>query len=238
MSKITSTDLREGLQAVLYIALSYIFLGLAAGFALREAGFSSFQILFMSLTAFTGAGQFMAASMVTVGASALSIVIMTLFLNLRMSLQTSSLSPHVQNESMPFLMLFGQTTADEAYGVNIYEFNNNATWSPQKAIVANIGAYLIWVMSSYAGALMGSVISIPTDLVNYILIAMFISMALDQIESKTHAIVALVAGISVVALKIAINNNIVIVFGTVIAATVGYLITEKKQESIHQKVGE
>jgi 4-azaleucine resistance transporter AzlC len=199
---------------------------LAAGIALYEAGFTPFFILLMSLFVFTGAGQFMAASMTAAGAAAPSIIIMNLFLSLRMSLMTSSLAPNINHRSAPFLVLFGHSTADESFGVNTYAFSNDEDWTPNKALAANIIPYLVWVASTYAGAVIGSSVDIPTTIVNYLLIAMFISMLVDQLSSAIYVLVAIVAMVLAVVLAVVLQNNISIVIAAVLASFIGYLIDE------------
>lgn len=222
----TFKDWKAGTQKSLFVVLSYIPLGLAAGIALYEAGFTPFFILLMSLFVFTGAGQFMAASMTTAGAAAPSIILMNLFLSLRMSLMTSSLAPNVNHRSAPFLTFFGHTTADESFGVNTYAFSNDKDWTPNKALAANIIPYLTWVVSTYAGAVIGSSVNIPTTIVNYLLIAMFISMLVDQLASSTYLLVAGMAMILAVILAVLLQNNISIVIAAALASLIGYLVDE------------
>lgn len=220
--------LQDSFQKIVFVALSYVPLGLACGIALQRVGFTPFGILMFSLLAFTGAGQFMTSSMVGAGASVPSIIILNLFLSLRMSLMTSSLSPFVRGRSKGFHALFGQSTADETYGVNVYEFENNPDWNANKALSASMIAYLTWAFSTWVGGLIGNAVDIPTTIINFLMTAMFISMMIGQFTRNTFLIAGLSSGILAIILKIIFQNNMALVFAAIIGSFIGYTLDNRK----------
>lgn len=223
-------DLIDSSQKMGMVALSYIPLGLASGIALSGVGFTPLGITLMSLIAFTGAGQFMTSSMVGLGASVPSILSLNLFLSLRMSLMTSSMSQYVQGRSKIFLALFGQTTADETYGVNIFQFENNIEWTQNKALYANVIAYSAWVVSNWIGGLIGTIGNIPVTVINFFMTAMFISLMLAQFVSRTYLIAGIFSGILAVILKIIFQNNMALVLAAIIGSFIGYSLDNIKNE--------
>lgn len=223
-----ASDWLAGLKKGIFVALSYIPLGLAAGFALEKVGFSALNIAYMSLSLFSGAGQFMTSSMVEEGASILSILLLNVFLSLRMALMTSSLSRYVRGQSPWFLTLFAHTTADEAFGINIYEFENDPDWTPNKAMATNLICFSTWVVATVIGALLGSQLSIPMVVVNYVMTAMFISFMISNFVSREYVVSGLLAGILAVILKLILNNNLGLVFAALIASFVGFYLSDKK----------
>lgn len=225
-------NLLDSFQKIVFVAMSYIPLGIACGIALDRIGMTPGGILTMSLLAFTGAGQFMTSSMIGAGASAISVITLNLFLSLRMSLMTSSLSQYVRGRSNLFLALFGQTTADETYGVNLYQFEHNPEWSANNALYANLIAYLTWVVSTWAGGMIGGAVNIPTTIINYIMTAMFISLMIGNLVSKTFIIAGLTSGILAIILKIIFQNNLALVFAAVIGSFVGYAIDNRSKEAV------
>lgn len=222
-------DFLNSLQKIIFVALSYIPLGLASGIALQRVGFTPWGILAMSLLAFTGAGQFMTSSMVAAGAAAPSIIILNLFLSLRMSLMTSSLSQFVRGKSKPFLALFGQTTADETFGVNFLEFETNPDWTPNKALTASAIAYLTWSVSNFVGGLIGNVVTIPTTVINFLMTAMFISLMISNLVTRTFVVAGFTAGILAVILKVIFENNMALVVAAIIGSFVGYYLETRKK---------
>lgn len=225
-------NLQDSFQKIVFVALSYIPLGLACGIALQRVGFTPLGIFMMSLLSFTGAGQFMTSSMVSAGASVPSILILNLFLSLRMSLMTSSLSQYVRGRSKSFLALFGQSTADETYGVNVYEFENNPDWTTNKALSANFMAYMTWVISTWAGGMIGSAVDIPTTIINFLMTAMFISMMISQFTTNTFIIAGLASGMLAIILKIIFNSNMALVIAAIIGSFIGYYLDTRKEEEI------
>jgi len=230
----TKKDWLEGFKQIIPVAASYIPLGIACGMALQDAGFSSVGIFLLSLLVYAGAAQFMAASMVAVGASVPSIILMTFFLNLRHILMSSSISSYLKKKSPSFMLLFSHTLSDEAFGVNIHRFTTK-NWSPEKGMAANLLGYSTWVFSTVAGGLIGTTLNIHTVVVNYVLIAMFICMLLDQFVSRTHLIVGIAAGVLAVILKIILQHNISLVIAAVLASLVGYLLDARQQEVVKKE---
>ncbi|WP_028273662.1 AzlC family ABC transporter permease [Atopococcus tabaci] len=225
----TKKDWLEGCKQMIPVAVGYIPLGIAGGMALQSAGFSTFGIFLMSLLVYAGAAQFMTASMAAAGATVPSIILMTFFLNLRHLLMSSSISGYLKKKSYPFLLLFSHTLTDEAFGLNTHRFTTG-NWSPEKGLAANILAYSSWVLSTVAGGMIGTTLHIHTAVVNYVLIAMFICMLLEQFVSKAHLVVGIVAGISAVILKALLQHNISLVIAALIASFAGYLLDSRRQE--------
>ena len=222
-------DFAAGIKKMIPVLLSYVPLGLAAGMLLSEAGFHPVGIGLMSLLVFAGAGQFMAASMVSAGASVVSIIAMVFFLNLRHLLLSSSMSEYLRGKKLPFLLLFSHTLVDESYAMNYTEFSMNPFWTTQNALAANLSGLTVWVCSTILGGLLGQFIPINALLVNYVLIAMFICMMVMQWGTKVHIVVSLVTGILSVLLLHLLKHNIALVIAALIGSFVGYYFDKQGQ---------
>ncbi|MCC5896179.1 MAG: AzlC family ABC transporter permease [Alkalibacterium sp.] len=213
----------SGIKASSPIMVSYIALGIACGIVLYDAGFSVSHIFIMSVLVYAGAAQFLAASMVVLGASFPSIIVMVFFLNLRHILMSASISGFVKNRSLKFLSLFGHTLSDETFGINYSKFQEG-WWTPSEALVTGVSNYGTWALSTAVGGMIGSQIPINTMIMNYALIAMFLCMMVLQFVSKPHIAAAGVSIILTVALTIVLQHNIALVIATVIASFVGYYV--------------
>lgn len=220
----------EGFKKIYPVMISYVPLGLACGMLLYDTGLSLIGIFLMSALVFAGAGQFMAASMIAAGATIPSIILMTFFLNLRHLLMSSSIAGFFKKRSIPFLMLFGHTLADEGYAINYTEFSTNEEWDPEKALTADLLAYFSWVASTVLGGYIGSTISLDPVLMNYVLIAMFACMLVNQFVSKVFMIVGAVAGVLSVILMMLLQHNIALVIAAVMASFVGYILDEQREK--------
>ncbi len=217
----------SGVKASSPIMVSYIALGIACGIVLYDAGFSVVQIFLMSLFVYAGAAQFLAASMVVLGASFPSIILMVFFLNLRHVLMSASISGFVKNRSLRFLGLFGHTLSDETFGINYSKFQLG-NWTPKEALVTSVSNYGTWVLSTMLGGVIGSQIPINTLIMNYALIAMFLCMMVLQFVSKPHIIAAAVSIIFTVILTIVLQHNIALVIATVLASFAGYYVETRE----------
>ncbi|MEG0442434.1 MAG: AzlC family ABC transporter permease [Carnobacterium sp.] len=222
---------QAGFKSIYPVLIGYIPLGMACGMLLYDAGFSIPAIFLMSLLVFAGASQFMAASMVVMGVTAPAIITMVFFLNLRHSLMSSSMSRYVKKSSVPFILLFSHTLADEAYAVNYNQFQNH-DWTAQKALAANLWAYLTWSISTAIGGWIGSTLAINTTIMNYVLIAMFIYLLANQLVSKLVVFVGLFSGVVSIILMVVLKHNIALVIAAILASFVGYFadsyLTKKK----------
>lgn len=218
----------NGMRASGPVVASYLALGLACGIVLQDAGFSLLGIFLMSLLVYSGAGQFLAASMVVLGAVHPAIILTIFFLNLRHVLMAASISKYVKERGIGYLSLFGQTLTDESYGVNYTKFRAGH-WSSNEALILNLTCHVSWIVGTVAGGLVGSQFTIDTVIMNYALIAMFICMMVNQFVSKTYIITALVSVVSTILLTILLKHNISIVIGAILSSCVGYYLETKTE---------
>ncbi|EHJ26895.1 AzlC family ABC transporter permease [Clostridioides difficile] len=106
-------QLRESFIASIPIFLGYIPIGIVGGILLQKSGLSPFQIALMVTLVFGGSSQFIAASMISTGASVTSIVLTTFIVNLRHFLMSSNLNMYIKNKSPKFILPFCHTITDE-----------------------------------------------------------------------------------------------------------------------------
>ena len=228
-------DWQDGLKIIFPVMLGYIPLGLACGMLLYDAGFDIVLILLMSLLVFAGAAQFMAASMVVVGATAPTIILMVFFLNIRHLLMSSSLSKYFNKSSIPFILFFSHTLADEAYAINYTQFQKEE-WTEYQALATNVLAYLTWAISTTIGGWLGSALTIDITIMNFVLIAMFIALLINQLVSKLFIIVGLVAGSLSVVLMQLLHHNIALVIAAILASLFGYWLDRNTDQQKPKEV--
>ena len=111
-------QLNESFIASIPIFLGYIPIGIVGGILLQKSGLSPFQIALMVTLVFGGSSQFIAASMISTGASVTSIVLTTFIVNLRHFLMSSNLNMYIKNKSPKFILPFCHTITDETFAVN------------------------------------------------------------------------------------------------------------------------
>lgn len=210
----------QGLEAGWPICLGYLPIGLAFGVLAQKAGLGPFEIGLMSVFVFAGSSQFIAVSMLSSGATILSIVLTTFIINLRHFLMSSALSVHLGWYRRRVLTLFSYGVTDESFAVNLSRFNEG-NWDLNRAFVVNHSANITWIISTTLGGYTGQFIPPRAFGIDYALTAMFICLLVLQLKKLRHVLTAVVAGISSVVIALAVPGNSYIVLASILAATIG-----------------
>ena len=217
---------KEGIKAGWPICLGYFPIGLAFGVLAQKAGLHPVEIGLMSLLVFAGSSQFVAVSMLSGGASVLSIVLTTFVINLRHLLMSSSLAVYLRSVSKSWTALFAYGVTDESFAVNLTRFRDS-NWDWRQALVVNQAANVAWVASSIVGAYSGQFIPAGAFGIDYALIAMFLCLLVFQLRGRLYALTAIVAGVLAVFLALLVPGNSYIVLASVLAALIGVVCRRK-----------
>ena len=99
------------------IMCSYLFVAMAYGMMMQEAGFAWYDSLLASLTIYTGAFQFVLITFLSSGASVLTIAVTALLMNSRQAFYSLSFVDKFKKmgRKMPYMI---HTMTDETYAVN------------------------------------------------------------------------------------------------------------------------
>ena len=222
----TRSVIVQGLISAWPICLGYIPVGLALGVIAQRAGLHPLEIGFMSLLVFAGSAQFIAVSMLSTGAGAASIIFTTFAVNLRHLLMSSSLALHLGNASKRILSLFAYGVTDESFGVNISKFRDE-NWDIKRALVVNHATNITWVASTIIGGYGGQLIPAGAFGIDYALIAMFIGLLVIQLKGRKYVMTAVIAGALAIILSLALPGYLYIVLASVVAATVGVVLSSR-----------
>lgn len=209
-----------GLLASGAVCLGYIPIGIAFGVLAQKAGFTPFETGLMSLLVFAGSSQFIAVSMFSAGAGAVSIIATTFVVNLRHLLMSSSLSLFLGRVERKKLFAFSYGITDESFAVNISKFKNG-DWDINRALVVNFSTNIMWILSTVAGGYGGQFIKPHSFGIDYALTAMFICLLVFQLKGRIYFFTALLAGILAVILSMCLPGNSYIIIASVIAAGAG-----------------
>lgn len=109
--------LKQAFVKALPITGSYLFVSMAYGLTMQEAGLSWFWSLFTSLTVYTGAFQFVLVTFLSSGASILTIALTALFMNSRQFFYGLTFVEDFKKmgKRYPYMV---HTMTDETYAVN------------------------------------------------------------------------------------------------------------------------
>jgi len=223
--------LSQGARAAWPICLGYFPVGLACGALAQQAGLSFWAVGLMSLLVFAGSAQFIAISMLTAGASPVSIILATLIVNLRHTLMSSALAVYLQGVNRWLLTLFAYGITDESFAVNMTRFRCG-NWDYRQALVVNYLANGAWIASTICGALIGQCLPIGAFGMNYALTGMFISLLSFQLLDRIYVLTGLITGGISVAWYLLIPGNSYIIGASMGGATIGYFLKRRRGSRI------
>ena len=221
-----SEKLTQGGAAAWPICLGYLPIGLAFGVLAQKAGLSPMQVALMSIFVFAGSSQFIAVSMLSVGASLAAIVATTFMVNLRHLLMSSSLAAILGRQNRWKLSLFAYGVTDESFAVN-YTRLSAGDWGLDRSLVVNHTANLMWLVSTVAGVYFGHLIPAHAMGIDYALTAMFVCLLIFQLKDRTAILTAIIAGLLAVVLSLLIPGNAYIVLASMLAAGIGVVFKRR-----------
>jgi 4-azaleucine resistance transporter AzlC len=151
--------IRRGLLATLPLAPGTAAFGLLYGVMARQVGLRPWEAAAMSTIVHAGSAQFTVLGMWGLAAP-LPIVVTTLVINLRHLLMGASVAPYLNGLSQRWKALLALWMSDESYALAIaeYERGGGNQWY---FFGANLGIFLAWTTSGFAGALVGSAVRDP-----------------------------------------------------------------------------
>lgn len=220
-----------GARKAVPIMLGYTPLGLAFGVIAREQGLNVLQTVLMSLTSFTGSGQFIAVGMLGAGTSLTAILLTNLLVNLRYLLFSASMAPHVKKipSWVQAVLAFGIT--DETFTLNMVEFGKRGG-DRDFILGVNIFSHLSWIVNSAIGAAVGNLIpDINRFGVNFALPAMFIALLAMQLKDRTTLWVSFFAGGISLGVFMLTQNGSHIIVATIIAAAIGVTLCRRQKST-------
>lgn len=177
------------------VCFGYIFLGIAFGIVLVQAGFGVLWALCISVCVFAGSMQFVMVPMLAAGVSPLTMAVTTFFVNSRHMFYGLSFIESFKKLKARLYMIFALT--DETYSVLCLcknedpEEKNREAW-PLIALLDQ--SY--WVTGSVIGAVLGKALPIDFTGIDFSMTALFAVILVNQISSdRKNALPAAIAGL-------------------------------------------
>ncbi len=213
------------------MVVGYLPIGIAYGILARQAGFSLFQTVSLSLFVYAGASQFIAVSMIAAGTNPAAIIATIGLVNLRHLLYSASVAPYLQKVGISrlFVLAFGLT--DEAFSVESTVLARGVK-TPAFIFGLQLAPYLAWNAGSLLGGLLGGCLSgIQALGLDFALPAMFIALLIPQIRSRQILATAIIAGALSLVFSLFLKGSWNVILATLIAATLGMELSKCKPSS-------
>lgn len=178
------------------ILCGYLFLGIAFGVLLQQAGFNFVWAFFASIFIYAGTGQFLLVSLLMENASLILVAAMTLFINCRHIFYGLSFVERFKKmgKAYPY-MIFSLT--DETYSLLcLYREQKDYQTNNKTVFYIALLDHLYWIAGSVIGALMGQYIPIDFTGIEFSMTALFFVIFIDQQKGRkehTPAIIGLLA---------------------------------------------
>lgn len=171
---------RYGFIKSIPILCSYIFLGMAYGILMEDAGFHWYYSLLISLTVYTGAFQFVLTTLLAAGTSVMAIAMTALFMNSRQTFYSLSFVNDFNRMGRlkPYMI---HTMTDETYAVNCTLDLPDEIKQKVMFWVAVLSIHY-WAAGAALGGLIGQVLPFSTGGIDFCMTALFVSIFVDQWE--------------------------------------------------------
>lgn len=215
-----------GVRAGIPVILGFIPVGIAYAIMARQAGFSLFETVFMSITVFAGASQMMAAGMYAQGASTIAMILTTFILNLRHLIMSTCVINRMRTEPKKRKLLAAFGVTDETFAIFTTEKEENCSGTYFLGLIT--GTYASWVAGSAIGAVASDFLPpIITASLGIALYAMFIGLLMPSLthNRKLGLLVVLTAVCNSILTQI-MASSWALILSTLVGAAVGVFFVD------------
>ena len=183
------------------ILCSYIFVSMAYGIMMQNAGFPWFASLFVSLTVYTGAFQFVLITFLSSGASLLTVALTAFLMNSRQTFYSLTFLKEFRAMGKRKLYMI-HTMTDETYAVNCTLDLPEKEKQDTMFLVAFFSR-CYWMIGSVLGGMLGQLIPWDMEGIDFCMTALFVIIFIDQWEKADRHTPALAGlGIGIICLII------------------------------------
>lgn len=221
------------------IILGYLPIGLAFGLLATTAGLSIYSAVAMSVFVYAGSSQLIAVGLIGAGIETAAITMTVFLVNLRHMLMSAYLAPFLGRLKRWEQVLFSYEITDESFAIHSAYFRSQGVPGKAELFALNVAAHLAWIGGTFFGALLGGHITVDIRAygIDYALPAMFIALLIMQVESKGHALVAIIAAALSMVFYLAGLTQLYLILATICAATAGLLLKNSTMPASRDREG-
>lgn len=178
-----SPDFKFAFKKSIPIMTGFIFLGIAYGIYMHQAGFNFIYPTCMAFFIFGGSVEFIVADLLAKSFSPFNVFLITLIVNSRhLFYGISMLQKYNVHGFKKFYLIFGM--CDETFAIN------SSTDVPEEINKINFMFWVTvlnqfyWVFGAFLGGILGSLITINLKGLDFVMTALFIVLFMDQFLKK------------------------------------------------------
>lgn len=223
------TEILDGLKVTLPFIVGAAPFGIIFGALSTAAGLSFPETMSLSLFVFSGSAQFVAISLLEVGAGPWIIWLATFILNLRHTLYAATLVGYVRHLSLPWRLVLSAGLTDETFAAMEDRYQRlgvkrNSHWAFLASIVA---MHLNWNTWTAVGVVIGRQIDgLAGSGLEFAAVATFIGMVVQRLRTPGSQVAAAVAGI-MAALLAFLPYKLGLTIATLIAICVAVVVDRR-----------
>ena len=219
--------LRTAFLDTLPVIAGYVFLGFGFGILMQQSGFGVLWAVAMSLFIYAGSMQYVAVSLLTSGASLLTAALTAFVVNARHLFYGISMIDAYKDsgKKKPYL-IFGLT--DETYSL-VSQTQHRETGY---CFWVTLLDHCYWVLGTLLGGLVGTVLRINYEGVEFALTALFVTIFVEQwLSTKKHG--PAIVGVAATTLSLLIFGKDVFLIPSMAAIAACLMIMRRtgKEES-------
>lgn len=174
--------IRSAFLDTLPVMTGYVFLGFGFGILMHKNGYGVLWAGAMSLFIYAGSMQYVAISLLTSGADLLTAALTAFVVNARhLFYGLSMVDGYKGTGKMKPYLIFALT--DETYSLVSKNSKPNHTY----CLLVSLFDHIYWVGGTILGSLVGSLLTINYDGIEFVLTALFVTIFVEQwLSTKDH----------------------------------------------------
>lgn len=167
------------------VLLGYLFLGIAFGLLLQEAGYGFWWALLASTVVYAGSIQFVLVTFLSGGTSLLTAAVMTLLINSRHAFYGLTFVEKFRKMKTYPYMVFSLT--DETYSLLCSLHTPGRLDEKKVMFFISLFDQLYWIAGSVLGAALGQILPFDMTGIDFAMTALFVTIFVDQWRgAKSH----------------------------------------------------
>ena len=211
------------------IMCSYVFVSMAYGMMMENAGFAWYYSLFTSLTVYTGAFQFVLITFLSSGASIVTIALTAFLMNSRQTFYSLTFLKDFQKMGRRKLYMI-HTMTDETYAVNCTLDLPEKEKEDTMFLVAFFSR-CYWMAGAVLGGVIGQLLPFDMEGIDFCMTALFVIIFIDQWE-KTRKHIPAMTGLGIGILCLVIFGQKSFMLPALLITSGILVITEKGGKSV------
>lgn len=199
-------SLRFALKQIIPLLFSYLFVGIAFGVLVTDAGYSVLWAFFAGVFIYAGSMQIVMISLMTSGVSLLMIGVMTFFINARHIFYGIGFIDKFKRMGWkyPYMAL---TLTDETYSVLCALKYPEDVEEDKVNFYINFLCHLLWIFSCTIGALFGKLVPFDITGIDFSATALFTAVCVNQWRQFDSHIPAITGFISAIVFYIILGAD-------------------------------